>query len=131
MKNIDFENCNNFRIRNKWIFSFCFIRWQILLMQKLEKRKIFLFLRLFSNYGQETSLCKADTSLKGTSTHLRDPSVVLLIEVPVYVISFSTHAGIHDVTARGGGTCHSGVSGDVPFSRVHFLPQNSRARYQF
>ena len=39
MKNIDFENCNYFKIRNKWIFSFCFITGQILLMQKLKKKK--------------------------------------------------------------------------------------------
>ena len=105
-----------------------FYNWQILLMQKLEKRKIFLFLRLFSNYRQETSLCKADTSLKGTSTQLRGPSVVLLIEVPVYVISFSTHAGTHDVTARGGGggegTCHNEVSVDAcHFHEYTFYPK--------
>ena len=33
--------------------------------------------------------------------------------------------------AKGGGTCYVGVPGDVPFSWVYFLPENSIAGYQF
>ena len=58
MKNIDFENCNNFKIRNKWIFFVLFYnRANITDAKTQEKEEIFYFLRLFSNYRQETSLC--------------------------------------------------------------------------
>ena len=35
---------------------------------------------------------------------------------------------VHWKTGKGG-TCYFGVPGDVPFSRVYFLPQISRAGY--
>ena len=44
--------------------------------------------------------------------------------------STSKVMAIHMYDARGG-TCYVGVPGDVPFSWVHFLPENSKAGYQF
>ena len=35
------------------------------------------------------------------------------------------------VTREGGGTCYVGVSRDVQFQRVYFVPKISKAGYQF
>ena len=44
-----------------------------------------------------------------------------------------SNLGTLKITPRGGGggTCYVGVSGDLPFSWVYFMLENSRAGYQF
>ena len=94
MKNIDFENCNNFKIRNKWTFSFCFITGQILLMQKLEKGKYLFFSDFSQIIGRKPAYVRWTPHIYGSQ---RCP-----LDRGFSVISFSTHVGTHDVTTQVG-----------------------------
>ena len=59
--------------------------------------------------------------IKSVSSHHGIP--ISVIQEKILIAKF--------IKIGGGGTCYAGVPGDVLFSCVYFLPENSEAGYTF